>query len=113
MGPNPTFILAICVLLLSGLSPAAQQAPKILRDSERLAAAIDCVGTNRMAREHIPGAVVTLVQGKKVLFEKGYGFANVEDRRPVDPRKTLFRVASVSKVFSAMAALKLVDQGII
>lgn len=102
---------AVCALLLSASAFAAD--PKILRDSDRLAAAIDRVVTNRMARDHIPGAVVTLVHGKKVLFEKGYGFANLEERRPVDPRKTLFRVASVSKVFNAMAALTLVDQGII
>ena len=85
----------------------------ILGDPKALAAAIDGVVTNRMAAKHIPGAVVTVVRGQKTIFSKGYGFANLEERRAAQPENTLFRVASVSKVFNAMAALKLVDEGVI
>src|SRR5687767_14174008 len=66
-----------------------------------------------MQKSHVPGAVVTLVKGNKIIFNKGYGFAALEQRRPVDPERTLFGVASVSKVFNAMAALTLVDRGLI
>src|SRR6185503_12053980 len=69
--------------------------------------------TNRMETAHVPGAVVTIVKGDKIIFTKGYGFANLEKRRPVDPERTLFRVASVSKVFNAMATLTLVDRGLV
>ena len=107
------FRLAACVLLLPGVSPAGEPISRILRAPEQLTAAIDRVVTNRMASHHIPGAVVVLVHAGKVIFKKGYGFSNLEQGTPVHPDKTLFRVASVSKVFTAMAALKLVDQGII
>src|SRR5688572_233797 len=85
----------------------------ILGNSRRLEEAIDQIVTNRMQKSHVPGAVVTLVKGNKIIFNKGYGFAALEQRRPVDPERTLFRVASVSKVFNAMAALTLVDRGLI
>ena len=107
------FSVAAVVIALSGPWLLAEQPQDILRDPKGLAAAIDRVVTNRMAAKHIPGAAVTVVRGRKVIFSKGYGFANVEERRAVHPEKTLFRVASVSKVFNAMAALKLVDQGVI
>jgi len=61
----------------------------------------------------VPGAGVTIVKGNKIIFNKGYGFANLEEQRPVDLDRTLFRVVSVSKVFNAMAALTLVDRGLI
>src|SRR5687768_12471407 len=105
------FSVATAVVVLSGSWLLAEQPRNILRDPQGLAAAIDQVVTNRMAARHIPGAVLTVVHGQKVIFNKGYGFANLEERRAVHREKTLFRVASVSKVFNAMAALKLVDEG--
>jgi CubicO group peptidase (beta-lactamase class C family) len=74
---------------------------------------IDRIVTNRMQQAHLPGAVVTVVKGDRVVFNKGYGFASLEKQVPVDPDKTLFRIASVSKVFNAMTVMRLVDEGII
>lgn len=113
MRSDRIFSVAALAVVLSGSWLLAEPPPDILRDPKGLAAAIDRVVTNRMAAMHIPGAVVTVVHGPKVIFNQGYGFANLEERRAVHPEKTLFRVASVSKVFNAMAALKLVDEGII
>jgi CubicO group peptidase (beta-lactamase class C family) len=66
-------------------------------------------------RKHIPndlpGAVFTLVKDGKVLFSKGYGYANLEQKIPIDPNKTLFRVGSISKVITATAIMQLVEQG--
>ncbi len=64
-----------------------------------------------MARWHIPGAVFVLVKNGKVVFIRGYGYANLEKRIPVNPDQTVFRVASVSKVFTATAAMQLVESG--
>src|SRR5439155_5197424 len=85
----------------------------LLRDGPALEAFIDRIVTNRMQESHVPGAVVTVVKGDRVAFHKGYGFANLEQHTPVDPEKTLFRVASVSKVFNSMEVLRLVDEGLI
>ena len=58
-----------------------------------------------------PGAVVVVVKDGQVLFEKGYGFADYARRVPVDPRQTLFRPGSVSKLFTWTAVMQLVEQG--
>ena len=64
-----------------------------------------------MAEKHIPGAMVAVVQDGNLLLTKGYGYANLEGQVPVDPERTLFRVASVSKLFMWTAVMQLVEQG--
>jgi CubicO group peptidase (beta-lactamase class C family) len=59
----------------------------------------------------IVGAVVSIVKDGQLLFAKGYGFADLARRLPVRPDSTLFRVASISKLFTAIAAMQLVEQG--
>nr|WP_242069438.1 serine hydrolase [Paenibacillus dendritiformis] len=59
----------------------------------------------------VPGALFVVVKDGKVLLQKGYGYADAEKKVPVDPEKTLFRIASVSKVFTAAAVMQLVEQG--
>lgn len=84
-------------------SEHAQPLTNLLSDRAVLEAFVDHLVTNRMREAHVPGAVVTIVKDNKVMLNKGYGFANLEQRTPVDPDKTLFRIASVSKVFNAMS----------
>ena len=64
-----------------------------------------------MASLHVPGAVFVYVADGRVVFEKGYGYANVAAQTPVDAATTLFQVASVSKLFTATALMQLVEQG--
>ncbi|HEY0435411.1 MAG TPA: serine hydrolase domain-containing protein, partial [Phenylobacterium sp.] len=59
----------------------------------------------------IAGAVVVVVKDGQVLTEKGYGFADVKSRKPVDPKATLFRPGSVSKLFTWTAVMQQVEQG--
>jgi CubicO group peptidase (beta-lactamase class C family) len=60
---------------------------------------------------HVPGAVFVYVADGHVVFEKGYGYANLAAKTPVDPEATLFQVASVSKLFTATALMQLYEQG--
>ncbi|WP_068616869.1 serine hydrolase [Paenibacillus tuaregi] len=59
----------------------------------------------------VPGAIFTVVQGDKVLLNQGYGYADVESKKRIDPQATLFRVASIAKVVTAAASMQLVEQG--
>lgn len=59
----------------------------------------------------IAGAVVVVVKDGQVLFENGYGYADYEAQKPVDPKSTLFRWGSVSKLFTWTAVMQLVEQG--
>src|SRR4051812_24756946 len=57
-----------------------------------------------------PGASVLVVRGGKVTYAKGYGLADVESRVAVTPQ-TNFRLASLSKQFTATAIMLLVADG--
>lgn len=59
----------------------------------------------------IAGAVVVVVKDGKILFRKGYGYADVARKKPVDPGTSLFRVGSISKVFTWTAVMQQVEQG--
>jgi CubicO group peptidase (beta-lactamase class C family) len=59
----------------------------------------------------VAGAVVVIVKNGEVLTEKGYGYADVAKQTPVDPKRTLFRFGSTSKLFTWTAVMQLVEQG--
>ena len=63
----------------------------------------------------IPGAVVSVVKDGQVVTTRGYGWADTgaSGGQPVavDPQKSLFRVASISKIPTSIAAMQLVEQG--
>lgn len=59
----------------------------------------------------IAGAVVVIVKDGEVLTQRGFGFADVDKRVPVDPATTLFRTGSVSKLTTWTAVMQLVEQG--
>ncbi|HEX9707351.1 MAG TPA: serine hydrolase domain-containing protein, partial [Steroidobacteraceae bacterium] len=64
-----------------------------------------------MARGDIAGSVVVLVKDGQILLQKGYGYADVKARKPVDPERTLFRPGSVSKLFTWTAVMQQVERG--
>jgi CubicO group peptidase (beta-lactamase class C family) len=62
------------------------------------------------ARADVPGAAVAVIDDGRVAFARAYGLANLETRAPVTER-TNFRLASLSKAFTAMAIMLLVQEG--
>lgn len=74
-----------------------------------LADRIDDYIEARMRREHIPGLSLAIVQNGKVIRLKGYGYADLENRVRTTP-DTVFRLASLSKQFTATAILRLVEE---
>jgi CubicO group peptidase (beta-lactamase class C family) len=78
---------------------------------QELEAFVDGVVQHAMARDHIAGVTISVVQNGQVVLKKGYGFANLGQRRPVDPDKTLFRIASISKTFTWIALMNEIESG--
>ena len=72
---------------------------------------LDGVLPLQLQREDIAGATVAVVKDGKVLFTKGYGFADVAKKTPVSPEQTLFRPGSVSKLFTWTSVMQLYEQG--
>jgi CubicO group peptidase (beta-lactamase class C family) len=63
-----------------------------------------------MKEHHIAGAAVSVVKDGALLFAKGYGYADLENGIPVDPEWTIFRLGSVTKLFTGTAVMQLVEQ---
>jgi CubicO group peptidase (beta-lactamase class C family) len=109
-------LLAVAEVACAQAPSSSQSAPasatSIARiDSAELARFVDTLIAAQMAKENIPGAVFLLVKDGKVLYQRGYGFANVARRQPVDPERTIWRIGSISKVFTATAVAQLADRG--
>jgi CubicO group peptidase (beta-lactamase class C family) len=71
----------------------------------------DGIVPRALAGDDIAGAVVVVVRNGNVIFQKGYGYSDVASRRSVNPETTLFRVASVSKLFTWTAVMQQVELG--
>lgn len=100
--------LVFAVALGTALPALAQDpAPKTLG---QLAPEIDAMFAKFQADAHIPGLVYGVVQDGRLAYVKGIGVQDLESRRPVTP-DTRFRIASMTKAFTALAILKLRDDG--
>ncbi len=65
----------------------------------------------QLERSDIAGASVMVMQNGQVLLRKGYGYADLKNKKPVDPAATIFRLASISKLFTWVSVMQLVEQG--
>jgi CubicO group peptidase (beta-lactamase class C family) len=74
---------------------------------------VDSFINSQIKKANIPGAAFVFVKDGKVFYSKGYGLANVEKNIKVDPGKTIFRIGSISKVFTADALLQLADNNLL
>ena len=63
-----------------------------------------------MKREQIPGVAIALSQNGKVIYEQGFGVKDFETKEPVTP-ETIFGIASITKSFTALAIMKLAEEG--
>ena len=103
----------ILIGFFSGLPCLAQSNSKPqtrLNDPQELESFLDKFFAQQMQKKHVPGAVFTLVKDGKIFFSKGYGYADNKKKIPVIPDKTLFRVGSISKLFTATAVMQLAEQ---
>ncbi len=61
----------------------------------------------------VPGIGITVLKQGEKLLEKGYGYADMEEKVHIDPEKTIFRIASISKPIAATALAHMVYDGLI
>src|SRR5499427_6417605 len=86
------------------------QAPLELT-AANLASVVDPLMAGWIDKRKGPGAVVVVVKRDGVVFAKGYGFADIEARKPFTADATLVRPGSISKLFTGIAVMQLVDAG--
>jgi CubicO group peptidase (beta-lactamase class C family) len=133
---HPTFLMKkfaaliiLCLMLSSiafGLVPSALSAPSDIANESLttvptaanihkltatdIEAFLDGIVPLQLDREDIAGATIAVVKDGKPLFVKGYGYADVKHKQPVTA-ETLFRIGSISKLFTWTAVMQLVEQG--
>lgn len=102
--------LFVSALLVRFPSSVAAQAPATPVPVEQLVPAIDAHFSRFQQTAHAPGLVYGIVRDGKLVHVSAMGVQDIEARRPVDAQ-SLFRIASMSKAFTALAILKLRDEG--
>jgi CubicO group peptidase (beta-lactamase class C family) len=109
--PGRPGLPALAFTILARLAAAAPDGPGTALDAARIARDVDPIFADAMAKGEIPGAVFLLVQGNDVLLRKAYGYADPAKKIPMDADRTAIHICSVSKIFTATAAMQLVENG--
>jgi CubicO group peptidase (beta-lactamase class C family) len=112
--------LAFCVaahMPTAGAEPSDAHPPPVAAPvphaliKEDLEAFFDGIIPLQLERSDVAGATVLVVHDGATLLQKGYGFSDLEAKQAVDPESAMFRLASISKLFTWTAAMQLVEQG--
>ncbi|MBL8290634.1 MAG: beta-lactamase family protein, partial [Bryobacterales bacterium] len=101
--------ISISIALAGSLALASGPPPPLSADASTLAE-IDRLMDNYRLDAHIPGMVWGIVKDGKLVHVKGAGVQDTTSKRPVTS-STLFRIASMTKSFTALSILKLRDEG--
>lgn len=102
-----TLLLGLPVFAAAQQKPEAPPAPAAIED---LIPALDALFARYQETEHVPGLVYGIVRDGRFIHVGAMGVQDLEARRPVDA-DSLFRIASMSKAFTALAILRLRDEG--
>ena len=89
------------------MAPTPSQAPS--RDGTIVAEIVSRIETT-MAEHRLPGFAIGIVRAGQVIYAQGFGKADLDTGKPVTSA-SVFNVASVSKTFTAVATMQLVEQG--
>jgi hypothetical protein len=103
-------VILTITLLLSDCQVDRKPGEPVVIDPIELLAFADTFFAEQMETLHIPGLTFIIVQGKKVVYANGYGYADVETAIPINTDSSIVRIGSVSKPFVATAVMQLVEQ---
>lgn len=103
-------LLCFLTFLLSCSNQSFEQNLQVVKSSNAFIGKVDSIVINKMNQYNIPGLSIGIVRNDSIIFAKGYGVRSIKRNNPVTER-TIFHTASISKLFTASAIVKLVDQG--
>ncbi len=92
-------------------APAGSQESSHVLEKADLEAFFDGVVPLQLERSDVAGATVLVTKDGQEFLKKGYGFSDLAKKKPVDPGNTIFRLASISKLFTWISVMQLVEQG--
>jgi CubicO group peptidase (beta-lactamase class C family) len=102
-----TYLLAIITILGTSLTYAVPD----VTNSLVVEAFVDGAVKSSMQNHHSSSGVVAVMKNGEMIIAKGYGYIDVEKQRPVDPKTSLFRPGSISKLFTWIAVMQQVERG--
>lgn len=87
---------------------------QVLGDEDQLQGLVkaDMLLKSLIEEKKAPGLAITVIKDGDTIFKKGYGYANIEKQELINPQKSIFRIASVSKPIAATALAKMVEEGL-
>jgi len=109
--PRLLLLTASCTLLLAACAAPAPLSGENTKSSYQytenyLAWLID----HEMAENDITGLSIALIDDQQVIWQKGFGYADLENKLPATP-ETVYRAGSIAKIFTAAATMQLAEQG--
>ncbi|HEY0938544.1 MAG TPA: serine hydrolase domain-containing protein [Steroidobacter sp.] len=103
----------IALVLSIGLWSWRSAPAQVVLDRDELSSWADALFEPSFAQRRFSGAAIVVVQNGEVLLSKGYGYADLALRKPIDLQSTKFQIASITKTFTGTAIAQLVDRGLI
>lgn len=109
-----TFITALLflVILQSCSDSSFKQNLKVKKSLNGFNEKVDSIVIHKMNEYNIPGLSIGLVSNDSIIYTKGYGVRNIELNNPVSEH-TIFHTASISKLFTSSAIIKLTNEGLL
>lgn len=106
-------ISAIILLVIFNIAgvPAGKAAAGEELTSDRLEQALDSIVKETMAMDRIPGVAVVVTMNDRIIFSKGFGYADIDLKIPIDPGRTIMPMGSLTKNLTATAIMQLWEQG--
>jgi CubicO group peptidase (beta-lactamase class C family) len=111
-------VIATTPVVLGAIAPSFAREKKSTSSSELSVTGntaaelkpLDDVMTSFFEKNKVPGASLAVAKNGKLLYARGFGYASTYKKLPVEP-DSIFRIASISKPFTAVAVMQLVEQG--
>lgn len=107
---NNVFKLLTALLIVHGCS-LAHAAEYDINNSAQVEAFVDGALVPLMKQAHSQSAVIVIKKGDDVILSKGYGLENIAEGKAIDPQTSMFRPGSISKLFTWLSVMQLVEQG--
>ncbi|MFK2819747.1 serine hydrolase domain-containing protein [Flavobacteriaceae sp. LMIT009] len=99
--------LALLLFTISSLACAQVENEKFVDQIDKA----NTLAEKFLSKEFIPGMAISVSHKGDIVWSKGFGYSNIETKKEVDPSKTQFRIASISKSICAAGLAKLFDDG--
>ncbi|MGB8889626.1 MAG: serine hydrolase domain-containing protein [Candidatus Korobacteraceae bacterium] len=105
------FLVLLVLSAMAGraqMSPGPQTAVPITGKAAPGFEDFDRAVVAAIQKDHIPGAAIAIVKDGRLVYARGFGWANEEDHKPIEPT-SVFRLASISKSLTGIGVLKLIQ----